>query len=78
MSAGGAGGRKIAKELYAMGMRNRKNGAVSDVTVRRLIQNPLYKGTAVMHKTHYDFELKKQCSCQRSSGFIMKTESLQS
>ena len=44
-----------------MGMRNRKNGAVSDVTVRRLIQNPLYKGTAVMHKTHYDFELKKQC-----------------
>ena len=61
MSAGGAGGRKIAKELYAMGMRNRKNGAVSDVTVRRLIQNPLYKGTAVMHKTHYDFELKKQC-----------------
>lgn len=31
------------------------------MTVRRLIQNPLYKGTAVMHKTHYDFELKKQC-----------------
>ncbi len=61
MSAGGAGGRKIAKEVYALGMRNRKNGAVSDVTIRRLIQNPLYKGTAVMNKTHYDFELKKQC-----------------
>lgn len=62
MSAYGIGSTKIANELYRQGLRNRENGAVSDVTIRRIIQNPLYMGTVVLHKTHYDFEQKKQYS----------------
>lgn len=59
MSAEGAGSRKIAQELYAMGLRGRNGNAVSDVTIRRMIKNPLYMGMVVMNKTHYDFEQKK-------------------
>lgn len=59
MSAEGTGSRKIAQALYEMGLRGRTGNAVSDVTIRRMIKNPLYMGTAVMNKTHYDFEQKK-------------------
>ena len=59
MSANGTGSRKIAKKMSEMGFRGRNGGEISDVTIRRIIQNPLYMGTVVMNKTHYDFERKK-------------------
>lgn len=59
MSACGTGSRRIAAELYKLGMRGRNGNAVSDVTIRRILKNPLYMGTVVMNKTHYDFEQKK-------------------
>lgn len=59
LSASGYGSRRISKILYNEGYR-RKNGAViSETAVRRAIRNPLYKGTAVMNKTHFDFATKK-------------------
>ncbi|MBO5459868.1 MAG: recombinase family protein [Lachnospira sp.] len=59
MSANGIGSRKIAKKLSETGFRGKSGGEISAVTIRRIIRNPLYMGTVVMNKTHYDFERKK-------------------
>lgn len=55
----GYGSRSIAKELENLGVRSRTNSSFSDLTVRRILRNPLFMGTVVMNKTHMDFETKK-------------------
>lgn len=56
---GGLGSRLIAKELEGRGIKNRKGGRFSETTIRRILRNPLYKGTAVMNQRHVDFETKR-------------------
>jgi len=53
------GCRTIAKMIESEGYRNRKGGRLSETVIRRILRNPLYKGTAVMNCKHFDFETKQ-------------------
>ena len=55
----GYGSRSIAKELANQGVTSRTGKQFAEVTVRHIIRNPLFMGTVVMNKTHYDFDSKK-------------------
>ena len=55
----GMGSRTVAKELYNRGMKSRSGHMFQETTVRNIIRNPLYMGTAVMNRRHYDFNSKK-------------------
>ncbi|MBD5470754.1 MAG: recombinase family protein [Lachnospiraceae bacterium] len=57
--ADGFGGRVVAGTLREEGIRNRNGKTLSENTIREIVKNPLYKGTAVMNKEHFDFEAKK-------------------
>ncbi len=59
MAAQNYGSRTIAKMLQDRGYYNRNGGRIAEQTVRRIIRNPLYKGTAVMNVLHKNFETKK-------------------
>jgi DNA invertase Pin-like site-specific DNA recombinase len=55
----GYGSRSISKELSNRGVKSRTGNDFAEITVRRIIKNPLFKGTAVMNKRHKDFDTKK-------------------
>lgn len=55
----GYGSRSISKELQNRGIRSRSGGRFQETTVRRIIRNPLFKGTAVMNKRHIDFNTRQ-------------------
>ncbi|MDE7197286.1 MAG: recombinase family protein, partial [Lachnospiraceae bacterium] len=57
--ADGFGGRVVARMLRDEGVRNRNGKTLSENTIRDIVKNPLYKGTAVMNREHFDFEAKK-------------------
>lgn len=59
LSCDGFGSRIIAKKLESIGITNRAGGRLAEATIRRIIRNPLYMGTAVMNKQHIDFNTKK-------------------
>ena len=58
-SAAGYGSRRIAKLFLEQGYVKRTGNALTSTCVGRIIRNPLYKGTMVMNRLHYDFETKK-------------------
>lgn len=53
------GSRTIAKMLQDYGYYNHDGNKIAEQTVRRIIRNPLYKGTAVMNVFHKNFETKR-------------------
>lgn len=55
----GFGSRSIAKKLFNQGVVSRSGKQFAEVTVRKIIRNPLFKGTVVMNKTHFDFDTKQ-------------------
>jgi site-specific DNA recombinase len=55
----GKGSRIIAKELQTKRIKSRSGGKFPEATIRRIIRNPLFKGTAVMNKRHMDFNTKR-------------------
>ncbi len=57
--AQGYGSRSVSILLYKEGITNRNGKQITETTIRRIIRNPLFKGTAVMNRTHFDFEKKK-------------------
>lgn len=59
MAAQNHGSRTIAKMLQDYGYYNRDGNKIAEQTVRRIIRNPLYKGTAVMNVLHKNFETKR-------------------
>ena len=59
MARDGYGARSISIALYNQGIVNRAGNQFNDSDIRRMIRNPLFKGTAVMNKSHYDFDKKK-------------------
>ena len=59
MYASGLGSRSISKKLTNMGIYNRKGGYFADGVIRGIVRNPIYKGTVVMNKYHYDFNSKR-------------------
>lgn len=59
MCADGFGSRSIAKTLTNRGIFSRSGNPFNDSTIRRIIRNPLFKGTAVMNREHFDFNTKR-------------------
>lgn len=55
----GYGSRSISKILSNKGIKSRTGNDFPEITVRRIIRNPLFKGTVVMNKRHMNFETKK-------------------
>lgn len=53
------GTRTIAKIIEDKGYKNRDGNRISAQTIRKILRNPLYKGTAVMNIRHMDFETKR-------------------
>lgn len=59
LSADGYGTHSSAEILYEKGYRNRNGKMLSPSMIRNLIRNPVYKGTVVQNKRHYEFERKQ-------------------
>ena len=59
LAAQSYGSRTIAKMLQAYGYSNREGNKIAEQTVRRILRNPLYKGTALMNVLHKNFETKR-------------------
>ena len=55
----GYGSRSVSKTLSNMGIKSRTGKDFPEITVRRIIRNPLFMGTAVMNKRTTDFNTKK-------------------
>ncbi len=59
LSANGYGTHCCAEILYQNGYRNRKGKMIHPSSIRNIIRNPIYKGTIVQNRSHYDFERKQ-------------------
>lgn len=57
--AAGYGSRTIANMFLNQGYQKKTGSSFTATSVGRIIRNPLYKGTLVMNRLHYDFETKK-------------------
>src|SRR5699024_3826513 len=57
--AEGYGCRAIANLFEKEGKTNSRGSYLTASAVKKIIRNPLYKGTAVMNRLHFDFETKK-------------------
>lgn len=68
----GYGSRSISIYLFNHGITNRAGRQFDDADIRRMIRNPLFMGTAVMNKTHYDFDKKKQIKNPKSEWIYHK------
>lgn len=55
----GLGSRSICKILKEQNVKNRNHEFFSEVSIRKVIRNQMYKGTVIMNKTHFDFDTKK-------------------
>lgn len=55
----GYGSRAISKILTNKSIYSRRGGHFPEVTIRRIIRNPLFKGTAIMNKKSVDFDTKR-------------------
>lgn len=56
----GYGFRRISNYMYEKGVRNRKNGKISDVQWRKMLRSKRACGTMVLHCTEKDFETGKR------------------
>lgn len=61
LSANGYGTHCSAEILYQNGYRNHKGKKLTPSLLRNIIRNPIYKGTIVQNRQHYDFESKQVC-----------------
>ena len=59
LCAAGYGSRTIARILREKGVRKRNGNYFSDSDIRRMIRNPINKGTVVMNRRHFDFDTKQ-------------------
>ena len=59
LCAGGLGSRCIARILREDGVRKRNGSFFTDSDIRRMIRNPVNKGTVVMNRKHYDFDTRQ-------------------
>lgn len=54
----GYGSRTISKELSNRGIKSRTGNDFAEITIRRIIRNPLFMGTVIMNKRSFDFNTK--------------------
>lgn len=66
----GYGSRTISKMLDKKGIKSRSGGKFPEQTVRKIIRNPLFMGTAVMNKSHKDFDTKETVRTHESEWII--------
>lgn len=66
----GYGSRTISKMLDEKGIKSRNGGKFPEQTVRKIIRNPLFMGTAVMNKSHKDFDTKETVRLDKSEWII--------
>lgn len=59
LSANGYGTHTSAEILYQKGYTNRNGKMLSPALLRNIIRNPVYKGTVIQNKCHYEFESKQ-------------------
>lgn len=59
LSVNGYGTHSSAEILYKNGYTNRKGKMLAPAIIRNIIRNPIYKGTVVQNKRHYEFESKQ-------------------
>ena len=59
MYADGMGARRIKATLDEEGVVSRRGTKIGLTTLKRMISNPIYYGTVVQNKLHYDFDTKK-------------------
>ena len=59
LSANGYGTHCSAEILYQHGYRNRNGKMLGPSAIRNIIRNPIYKGTIVQNRRHYEFESKQ-------------------
>lgn len=71
-SAAGYGTTVISQLLYKEGFFNRKGEAISPHVILRIIKNPLYMGTAVLNKQHFDFNSKQTIRNPKSEWIVHK------
>ena len=56
----GFGIRRIVNRLNAKGVRSRNGNELSTSTITAILKNPLFKGTQIMNRFHYDFNTKQR------------------
>lgn len=59
MYASGMGARRIKATLDEEGVVSRRGTKIGLTTLKRMIANPIYYGTVVQNKLHFDFDTKK-------------------
>lgn len=70
LSADGYGTHTSAEILYQNGYANRNGKMISPSVVRNIIRNPVYMGTVVQNKRHYEFESKQTVKNPESEWIV--------
>ena len=70
LCAAGYGSRIIARILQEKGARKRNGSCFSDSDIRRMIRNPMNKGTIVMNRKHYDFDTRQIQKVPESQQYV--------
>ncbi len=70
LSANGYGTHSSAEILYYNGYKNRNGKMLSPALIRNIIRNPIYKGTIVQNKRHYEFESKQTVNNPESEWIV--------
>ena len=70
-SAAGYGSRAISSMFLEQGYVKRTGNPLTAACVARIIRNPLYKGTMIMNRRHYDFETKKTVKIPKEQWIYM-------
>lgn len=70
LSANGYGTHTSAEILFQKGYTNRNGKMLTPALIRNIIRNPVYKGTVVQNKRHYEFESKQTVSNPESEWIV--------
>lgn len=70
LSASGYGTHCSAEILYQNGYRNRNGKMLGPSGIRNIIRNPIYKGTVIQNRKHYDFESRQVFKNPQSEWII--------
>ncbi|MCI8948914.1 MAG: recombinase family protein [Lachnospiraceae bacterium] len=70
--AAGYGSPAIANIFLNQGYVKRTGSVLTASWVRKIIRNPLYKGTMVMNRCHYDFETKRTIKLPKEQWIYSK------
>ena len=70
LSANGYGTHSSSEILYQNGYKNRNGKKLTPSLIRNIIRNPIYKGTVVQNKRHYEFESKQMINNPESEWIV--------